>query len=134
MKIFGFLTAFVVTMALSMAEPAQAAPIDNIVNDTIGSSTKNMSNNQIADTIIRAGLKRDWIIRRTGPNTLQARVDVRTHTAVVDIKFSKQSFSITYNSSKNLNYRNGNIHRNYNRWVNKLENDIVIALYERSLR
>ncbi|WP_254054591.1 beta-ketoacyl synthase N-terminal-like domain-containing protein [Roseovarius sp. EL26] len=34
--------------------------------------------------IIQAGLKRGWVIRRTGPQTLQARLDVRAHIVVME--------------------------------------------------
>ena len=134
MKFLNVLLAWSLAVSLSLALPASAAPVKNITNDTISSSTSSLSLTQIANTITQAGLKRGWIIRRTGTNTMQGRLDVRTHTAVIDIKFSKKAFSITYNTSRNLNYKNGNIHGNYNRWVTNLEHDIVLFLYERSLR
>ena len=134
MKFLNVLLAWSLAMLLSLAVPAGAAPIKNITNDTISSSTSSLSLTQIADVITVVGLERGWVIRRTGNNTMQGRLDVRRHTAVIDIKFSKKAFSINYNTSRNLNYRDGNIHNNYNRWVKNLEKDIVLGLKYRSLR
>ena len=122
-----FPAALLLAIAVTGA-PGQAATILNVENHPVSSAQHSLSMRQIEKAIIRAGAQRGWVIQRSGPGHLIARVDIRTHTAVVDITYSRQSFSITYNSSENLNYRKGNIHRNYNRWVNNLRADIFLQV------
>ena len=77
--------------------------------------------------IIRAGTKRGWSFRDEGPGHLVGDVAVRAkHFATVDVTFDTEKFSITYRDSRNLNYdgSRGEIHPNYNSWVNNLQADI----------
>lgn len=77
--------------------------------------------------IIRAGASRDWTFERTGPGHLVGSVTVRgKHSAVVDVVFDTDSYSISYKSSYNLNYESSQnvIHPNYNAWVDNLKQEI----------
>ena len=49
---------------------------------------------------------------------------VRRHQALVEITYTDNSYAITYKDCENLDYSNGSIHRNYNRWVVNLSNTI----------
>jgi hypothetical protein len=49
---------------------------------------------------------------------------IRSHVATVDIYFGTTSYSIIYKDSVNLDYKDGRIHRNYNKWVQNLNSDI----------
>jgi len=42
----------------------------------------------------------------------------------VDIPYSPSSYSITYRASTGLNEKDGNIHRNYNGWIQNLTRGI----------
>ena len=44
---------------------------------------------------------------------------LRTHTAEIEIPYSAGGYSIAYKSSVNLQ-EGGNIHRNYNGWIQNL--------------
>ena len=63
---------------------------------------------------------RRWIPTVVGPGHVEATLLIRSHTAVVDITFNESAYSITYKDSDNLDYKDGRIHRNYNRWVANL--------------
>ncbi len=83
---------------------------------------------QYETAIIRAGADRGWVFQRIAPGHLEGTIDVRDrHRATVDIYFDTEEFSIIYKDSDNLNYdaAGNTIHRNYNNWVNNLEQDIV---------
>jgi hypothetical protein len=60
-----------------------------------------------------------------GPGLMRGMLNLRTHQAVVDIPYDTQRFSIRYVSSSNLDYDGNAIHRNYNSWVQNLQNAIV---------
>ena len=51
---------------------------------------------------------------------------LRTHVAIVDVTYDTSTYSIQYVDSTNLNYNEskGTIHKNYNGWIQNLENAI----------
>jgi len=53
---------------------------------------------------------------------------LREHTAIVDIPYSAKSYSILYKSSVNLTEKSGQIHKNYNGWVQNLDQRIRVYL------
>ncbi|MBD9413009.1 hypothetical protein IB234_00440 [Pseudomonas sp. PDM16] len=54
-----------------------------------------------------------------------ASINVRQrHHASIVVEYSPFDIQIRYRSSQGLEYKNGKIHRNYNRWVNSLRADI----------
>ena len=79
---------------------------------------------QVEKAIISAAQKRGWSPRIVAPGLIEARIKVRAHQAIVEIPYTATSYSIRYKDSKNLNYDNGKIHRNYNKWVGKLSGSI----------
>lgn len=79
---------------------------------------------QIERAIISAAAKRRWMPKVARPGLVTATIDVRKHSASIEIPFSRETFSIIYKDSENLDYRKGSIHRNYNRWVANLALDI----------
>ena len=53
---------------------------------------------------------------------------LRTHVAVVDIQFDSKTYSIKYKDSTNLDYTGNSIHKNYNGWIENLDNAIRVQL------
>lgn len=58
------------------------------------------------------------------PGALNGRLFVRTHTADVEIPYTPAAYCITYKSSIHLNESGGQIHRNYNGWIQNLTRNI----------
>jgi hypothetical protein len=86
----------------------------------------------IQRAIVRAGATGGWQMTPKEPGYIVATLTRRSHTAVVDIRFDTQTYSITYKDSANLNYDGTNIHSNYNSWIQLLQTQIqnqVAALY-----
>ncbi|MGI0119029.1 hypothetical protein [Zooshikella sp. RANM57] len=79
---------------------------------------------KVRSAIIRACQTRGWnpSIQRDG--SIIASIDVRGHYAKVRITYNRRSVNIRYMDSRNLKYANGKIHRNYNRWIDKLYHTI----------
>ena len=83
---------------------------------------------QVKKAIILAGSGLGWRIKSQSPGHLIGTLNLREHTAIVDIKYTTENFSITYNSSTNLNYDGTNIHSNYNGWIQNLEKAIIVQI------
>lgn len=86
------------------------------------------------DAIIKVAVTgRGWQVQDLSPGLIQATLKQRSHVAVVNIKYSNKAYSIEYVSSQDLLYDGSKIHRNYNRWVKTLEQDINKEMYRTSL-
>ncbi|MBL4692751.1 MAG: hypothetical protein JKY92_05420 [Magnetovibrio sp.] len=79
---------------------------------------------QVGTAIRRAGASLGWQMKKVRDGKIMGTLILRTHRAVVDIKYDTENFSITYADSTNLNYNGTNIHSNYNGWVQNLEHAI----------
>ena len=101
-------------------------PLHNVENTPIpehnNGSQPTMA--QIEQAIISAAAKRRWSPKVEKPGLVSARIEVRSHTAEIEIPYSRAAFSIHYRDSENLDYHDGKIHRNYNRWIANLAMDI----------
>lgn len=93
------------------------------------SSRMAISNQQMQRAIVSALNDRQWTVQAIEPGKVQAMITVRgRHHAEVDIPFSPTSFKILYRSSWGLDYKDGKINGNYNRWVNMLRDNVLKAL------
>lgn len=128
------LTAVAATTLLAASMGAQAAcmrcdPIFNVTDAPVTSASgKPLTNDQVKQAIIRAGAGLGWIMKEAGPGKLTANLAVRKHTAQVEIPYSSKSYSITYKDSTNLDAADGQIHKNYNGWIQNLNKNINAQL------
>lgn len=84
---------------------------------------------QAETAITRGGNTLGWRTQKVGTKHMKATINVRgKHTAIVDITYDNDSFVIMRNQTENLRYdaKTGKIHKNYNSWVQNLENAIVL--------
>jgi hypothetical protein len=108
--------------AAGLAACARTAPIYNVSNASfVGHGSMAQRNQQIK----RAGAGLGWIMEDVGPNLIRATLNLRTHQALVDIRYDQGGFSMRYANSTNLDYDGTMIHRNYNGWVQRLEQHII---------
>ncbi len=119
--------AIVVASALLILAGCTSNPILNIENAPIEISAKH-SSKDIKKAIIRAGAGLGWNMKAKASGHIIGTLYLRTHVAVVDIKYSKKSYNIVYKSSQNLNYDGTNIHKNYNGWIMNLNRQIQAQL------
>lgn len=104
-------------------------PIYNVNDETVTTTSgKHLSASQVRQAIITAGTSLGWHVTDAGPGRLVGTLHLRTHTAVVDIPYSGSKYSIMYKSSEGLDAANGQIHRNYNGWVQRLDTTIRTEL------
>jgi hypothetical protein len=85
---------------------------------------KHLTMNQIKKCIQTAGAEKKWHMTEIKPGLIQGTIILRNHSAVIEIPYSEKSYSINYVSSVNLGYKNGKIHRNYNKWITLLNDSI----------
>jgi hypothetical protein len=107
-----------------------AAPIQNVQHGAINASKQNPSLEEVSKAIIRAGAGLGWQMSPQKPGLMQGRLALRNHVAVVDIKYDRKCYSIDYKDSTNLDYdaAKGQIHRNYNGWIQNLDKAIQAQL------
>jgi hypothetical protein len=80
---------------------------------------------EVGDAISESCRARQWKVVEVEPGRIGCSITVRgRHHANVDISFSSDGYSMEYGSSVGLEYRNGSIHRNYNKWVILLGDEI----------
>jgi hypothetical protein len=113
-------------LLLVFASGCTSKPVYNIDNAPVVSysTTTSTTAAEVKEAIWRACLKKGWTPRLVEEGLIEASIYVRSHKAVVDISYTDKAYSINYKDSENLDYSNGTIHRNYNRWVTYLSQAI----------
>jgi hypothetical protein len=82
----------------------------------------------VEKAILKAGLAQGWKMDAVSPGTIRGTLNIRSHQAVVVVRFDTQEYSINYESSQNLDHYQGQIHKNYNAWIRHLDNAIQLEL------
>jgi hypothetical protein len=105
------------------------APIHNVSNAPIASASgKALTDDQVKSAIIRAGAALGWQMREIAPGKIGASIALRRHTAEIEIPYSTKQYSIVYKNSTNLDEKGGQIHKNYNGWIQNLTRGINAQL------
>ncbi len=103
---------------------ATRVPVYNIVNAPVDVSNKKATLDEVGDAIRRAGAALGWQMKLVKPGLIAGTLNLRTHTANVDIAYNYKTYDITYKDSANLDYEGGTIHKNYNGWIQNLDRQI----------
>lgn len=104
-------------------------PIHNVSDAPVTTASgKNLSNEQVRGAILRAGAALGWQMKDEGPGMMVGTLHLRKHTAVVEIPYSTRAYTIRYRSSVNLDEKDGQIHKNYNGWIQNLNRGINAQL------
>lgn len=114
--------------ALALLVAACSMPIRNVENAQVVASKSDYELAEVTKAISRAAGALGWRTEIEAPGHIVASIALRTHTASVDINYTKTNYSIQYRDSTNLGYDGTNIHKNYNGWIQNLERDINFHL------
>ena len=121
------LRATLITLALLTTAGCTSKPVLNTQHALPADAQ--VSEEKMKQVIVTALQKREWTVQGFGPQLVQAEITVRNqYYAAIDIRYTRNSYAITYRDSRDLGYKDGKIHRNYNRWVNNLDSDIMAGL------
>jgi hypothetical protein len=91
-------------------------------------SGKALTNAQVRQAIMTAGTALGWTVVDAQPGKLEGTLNLRTHTAVVEIPYSATAYSIVFKRGDNLMVEGDKIHKNYNGWVQNLDRGIRTEL------
>lgn len=124
------------TLLLSLALLGVAAcsskPVQNIQQTAPATSVRSAT--EMQEAIVGALDERGWLVQKIESNQVLAEITVRgRHHAEIAIPYDASQFQIQYRSSRGLDYKDGKIHRNYNKWVSLLRDDILQSLRGNSL-
>ncbi len=138
--VLGVAAVIVAAAALTTAESAKGGTIRNIP-PTPHTAPSGTPLADIAASIRLAAKEKGWQITSEEPGVMQATLPIRSHKAMVEIKYDASDFSIDYKDSFNLDYspddlvkgprhrrrtvKGPRIHRNYNIWVRQLADRII---------
>ena len=103
----------------------RTAPIYNVKDAPVSVPTgQTATMTTVEQAIMRAGNGLGWQMKVEKPGLIVGTLNLRTHTAVVDIPFTASTYSIIYKSSVDLDQQGDTIHKNYNGWVQNLDQAI----------
>ena len=121
------LRATLIALTLLTAAGCTSKPVLNTQHEL--PADIQISEEKMKTVIVTALQKRNWTVQRLSPQLVQAEITIRNqYYAAIDIRYTRNSYAITYRDSRDLGYKDGKIHRNYNRWVNNLDRDIMAGL------
>ena len=102
-------------------------PILNVKDAPIPAG-RSLQTSQVRQAIMNAGIALGWQIADSTPGVLHGTLRLRDHTAIVEIPYTSSNYSIAFKSGINLGEKDGQIHKNYNGWVQNLDNRIQAEL------
>ena len=107
---------FCASMLCAWGRAVLTSPVTSTVPSKVSASAVGK-----AITAAATGLK--WIPHTVDGKTIEAKLLVRSHELVVNIAYSSSQYTISYKSSKNLDYneKKQTIHRKYAEWVRNLD-------------
>ncbi|OYD81620.1 hypothetical protein [Azospirillum brasilense] len=104
-------------------------PIYRVTDQPIPAASRNLPAAALQQTIMEAATDRGWLVDWKAPGELLATKAWKEHEAVVEIRYSHESYTIDHVSTTNLLEQGESVHRAYNKLVRALEDEI-----ERRLR
>jgi len=117
--------ALIVAAAIALAAGCTSRPVMNVAAEpVVVAPGKTATSDDVRDAIMRAGAGLGWTMRPAAPGTINGTLSLRGHSAVIDVEYNPKSYNIAYRSSTNLDASNGQIHKNYNGWIENLNNAI----------
>ena len=109
-------------LLIGVAAEARTQPVYNIIDKPIVSgSGKPLTLEQVANALAAAARYKNWSVAEAEEGYLRAQIHVRQHFAAIDIRYTNDTYSITYRDSEVLKYDGTKIHRNYNKWIKLIE-------------
>ena len=118
--------ALIVAALLAVAVAGcSSRPVMNVTAEpVVVTPGKTATNDNVRDAILRAGSSLGWQMRPAAPGVIAGSINLRGHSANIDVEYNPRTYNIVYRSSTGLEAQNGQIHKNYNGWIENLNNAI----------
>ena len=114
-----------VLAAALLISACTSRPIMNVTDaPVVTTNGKQLTADQVGKAIVSAGNGLGWVMTPVSPGLVGGTLKLRNHLAAVDVRYTAKTFSVAYKDSTNLDYQNGQIHKNYNGWIENLNRDI----------
>lgn len=119
-----------VFLLLVIIPSCTSQPVTNLKNEPLPTLAdgSTYTKEQVRKAIINACSRRGWVAQLKEEGLIEASIIVRVNRAKIEIRYDETKISILYKDSYHLDYANGNIHRNYNRWITFLYRTILSEL------
>ena len=104
-------------------------PIYRVTDHPISAASRDLPAAALQRTIMEAATDRGWSAEWKAPGEILATKAWKDHEAVVEIRYSHESYTIDHVSTSNLREHGETVHHAYNKLVRALEDEI-----ERRLR
>lgn len=117
-----------IVMLAAVLGGCRTMPVYNVTDAPVSVHRAAYTTNDVRNAILRAGGTLGWQMRDEKPGHIVGTLALRSHIAVVDIVYNKNSYAIKYKDSTNLKYDGTNIHKNYNGWVQNLDRAIRVQM------
>jgi hypothetical protein len=109
----------------------RTAPVYNVSSAPVVAKSGQVSAAEVRGAIVDALHDKGWTVKQDDPGKILAEILVRErHRADIRIDYSATQYSITYMDSDKLLYDGTNIHKNYNKWIMDLQEEINLRLSE----
>lgn len=127
-KLLMLAIAAIATLSFLGCGAVQVYNVNN--NPIVSGGTQKVSKIDVEKSIIRAGAGMGWVMKKVRDGEIQGTLTLRTHTAIVSIRYNQDEYSINYVDSMNLEYNSAanTIHKNYNGWIQNLNKSIQVQL------
>lgn len=106
----------------------------NVSKRELPANAQKMNDNEIETLILRAASRSKWICTQAGLKTLNCSVANVKHPAKIQIIYTHQDFSISHVNAGHLDQSDHQVHRNYNKWIKRLEKTILNTFIKKSQR
>lgn len=127
----GLRTLFVVAVAASLlAGCNRRQPIYTVTDHPIPAAARSLPAATIQQTIMEAAAANGWLVDWKAPGELRAKQKWNNHEAEVEIRYSQESYTIAHVATHKLLEQGDTVHRNYNKRVRALEDEIERRLYQ----
>ena len=115
--------------SVALLAGCRSAPVRDVINEpVVVTGQRQATMEDVEKAIVRAGSATGWRMRPVAPGLMEGTLNLRSHTAIVDITYDTRTYSIKYKDSTNLGYDGRNIHSNYNGWIENLDKGIQTQL------
>ena len=122
MPIRAFLAAALLAIVVA---GCTSRPVMNVAAEpVVVAPGKTATSDNVRDAILRAGSGLGWRMTPTRPGVVAGTINLRGNSETIDVEYNTRTYNIVYRSSTGLESQNGQIHKNYNGWIENLNNAI----------